>query len=89
MQTPTTDTLRILYEQTNGGGFREEHHNVGNLLDFIRKQIAELQQAEETLIWLMRDDQVTISTLIGPAMNRLTTEIAEACLAEARESVAS
>ncbi len=87
MQTPTTDTIRILYEQINEAGLANAGDNIGDLLDFIRRKKAELQLADDGLMWLLRDNGVTHSMLIAPAIEKLSREMAEASLAEARESV--
>lgn len=87
MLTPTVETIRILYEQIKAAELSSADRNIGDLLDFIRRKKAELQQAESGLMWLLRNGGVTHSLFIGPAIEQLSREAAEASLAEARESI--
>lgn len=86
MTTPTRHTITALCRIVKETQLREDHHNIGKLLDFIRDRKDELGRIEEALLWLMQDNEVTISMYIGPAIEQLSKRAAEAALEESRES---
>ncbi len=86
MTTPTRNTISVLCRLVNEAQFGVEHHNIGKLLDFIRKRKDELELVEDALLWLMQDNEVTHSMFLGPAIKELSRRAAEEALKEAGES---
>lgn len=86
METPTRDTISTLCHIVQEAGFRDDHHNVAQLLGYIEVHRWQLEQVEAALRWVMQDDAVTISMLLGPAIRELSRKAAEASLEESRES---
>lgn len=86
MLTPTRNTITALCRIIQERQFRADHHSIGNLLDLIRDQKDELERVEDALLWVMQDNEVTISMFIGAAIGLLSARAAEAALEEARQS---
>lgn len=84
MQTPTRDTISTLCRIIKEAGLREDHHSIAKLLEYIELRRWELEQVQAALVWVMQDDAVTVSMLLGPAIKELSTKAAEAALEEAR-----
>ena len=85
MTTPTRSTINALCRIVKEANFRDEHHNIGTVLDLIRNRKSELEQVEAAILWLMQDNKVTISMYLGPAIEHLSSRAAQAALEEARE----
>ena len=85
MQTPTRSTINALCRIVKEANFRDEHHDIGCVLELIRNRKSELEQVEAAILWLMQDNKVTISMYLGPAIKQLSHKAAEAALEEARE----
>lgn len=86
MQTPSRDTISTLCRIVQEAGLREDHHSIGDLRDFIRDRKSDLEQVDDALVWVMQDNQLTTSMLLGPAIKEVSTKAAEAALEKARES---
>lgn len=85
MTIPTRNTITALCRLVQERQLRADHHSIGNLLDFIRDQKDELERVEDALLWLMQDNQVTVSMYLGPAIELLSKRAAEAALEESRK----